>query len=455
MAQMKSGYLDDLLGIISKKDRFLVPYSTSHIGDIFANKNEDETQLKRIEEDFGFITTLTENNCLYNDGKQIILNTIDPKSLYQDRSEAEGLLDGFELDKLAQLFNAEGIPGIDDTFFTNFKSLPLDDEFTKALENPETREMVNKVFPDLACNPTFGGFFKSFGKMIQNLNETEDYENLRKITRDGLGINRDKIYNIENPFEFIGKIHSKYGFSWENIVDNTKHAPVWFNKISNEYLFLDMHGYQADKVRVKPNKRKETFKNTIEDGFHAAFASTCHFYITSDKKSIKKTKQVYERLGINTVVLKPQEFVVLHRNSLHLNIQIVEQLCKSVLDVVKTEKYEEAEVAGRIQRTYYLNFFIFDFFNRLTLFMGDDEHKPTFMLGRNSPTNSGGPYVFEVRFLIKKLNALFGVEDKEFGKVSDDNLRGQTWWGLVWKHSSYEFQLLSHNGYAQLHLNFE
>jgi hypothetical protein len=87
--------------------------------------------------------------------------------------------------------------------------------------------------------------------------------------------------------------------------------------------------------------------------------------------------------------------------------------------------------------------------------MGDGKHKPTFMLGRNSPTNSSGTYVFEVRILNKKLNAVFGVEDKEFGKVSDDDLRVQTWSGLVWKLGNYEFRLLCHNGYVQLYLNFE
>ena len=86
--------------------------------------------------------------------------------------------------------------------------------------------------------------------------------------------------------------------------------------------------------------------------------------------------------------------------------------------------------------------------------MGDGKHKPTFILGRNSSTNSSGTYVFEIRVLIEKLNAFFGVEDKEFGKVSDEDLRGQTWSGLVWELGDYEFRLLSHNEYVQLYLNF-
>ena len=69
-----------------------------------------------------------------------------------------------------------------------------------------------------------------------------------------------------------------------------------------------MHGYQEDNVNTSKG-RKETFKNTTEDAFHCAFASTCNFYVINDKKSYKKTKQVYEKLQINTLVFKPEEFV--------------------------------------------------------------------------------------------------------------------------------------------------
>ena len=48
-----------------------------------------------------------------------------------------------------------------------------------------------------------------------------------------------------------------------------------------------------------------------------------------------------------------------------------------------------------------------------------------------------------------------GYIGKEFGKVSDDELRGQTWSGLVWELGDYEIRLLSHNGHFQLYLNFE
>ena len=35
-----------------------------------------------------------------------------------------------------------------------------------------------------------------------------------------------------------------------------KNAPEWFNKITNEYLLLDMHGYQEDKVNIKKGRKE-------------------------------------------------------------------------------------------------------------------------------------------------------------------------------------------------------
>jgi hypothetical protein len=163
--------------------------------------------------------------------------------------------------------------GIGKALVSLLKSIPLDSAFKDAIENPESGKYLNQMFPELKENPTMEGFFNSFGKMYQNLNEKEDYKILREVTQKGLGIKRDKIFNDDNPYKLIDKAHGKLGVSLDKYIDNSKNAPEWYNKITNEYLMLDMHGYQEDTVKVKENKRKETFKNTTEDAFHSAFAS--------------------------------------------------------------------------------------------------------------------------------------------------------------------------------------
>jgi hypothetical protein len=311
MAQMKGGFLGALHDILFQRDRFFVPYSTSHIGDILSSYVEnDQAQEKRIEADLDFITSITNNQCLSNNGKQIVLDTTPPHSIFQQRINDSDLLNDFDIEKIAELFNVEGVPkGLGDMFTTALKSIPMDDSFNTALQNPESKEIIQKVFPDLGENPTMEDFIRSFANMVKNLNEEEGYKDLRKITQSGLGINRDKIFNDNDPKHIIDNAHSKVGFKFNEFVDLSKYAPEWYNRITNEYLKLDMHGYQEDKVEVKPNKRKQTFANMIKDAAHAAFAATCEFYITNDNKSYHKTKMVYEHLGITTTVVKPQEFI--------------------------------------------------------------------------------------------------------------------------------------------------
>jgi hypothetical protein len=51
MSGMKNNHFPELLNILTNKDKFLLLYSTSHIGDINASISDEEQQQKRIRED--------------------------------------------------------------------------------------------------------------------------------------------------------------------------------------------------------------------------------------------------------------------------------------------------------------------------------------------------------------------------------------------------------------------
>ena len=59
MAQMKSGVHSVFSEIIKNQDKFLLFYSTSHIGDIFGSISEDVVQKAKVEADLNFITSLS------------------------------------------------------------------------------------------------------------------------------------------------------------------------------------------------------------------------------------------------------------------------------------------------------------------------------------------------------------------------------------------------------------
>jgi len=453
MAQMKGGYQNDLLKALSKKDKFFIPYSTSHIGDILSSYSEDTDQKKRIEEDLEFITSITDNLCLSNNGKQVTLDKSDPKILFQQRVDDKDFMTDFSLDTLDEMFSENELTkGIGKALISLLKSIPLDGAFKDAIENPESGKYLNQMFPELKENPTMEGFFNSFVKMYQNLNEKEDYKILREVTQKGLGIKRDKIFSDDNPYNLIDKAHNKLGVSLDKYIDNSKNAPEWFNKISNEYLMLDMHGYQEDTVKVKKNKRKETFKNTIEDSFHSAFASTCNFYIINDYKSYKKTKQIYERLKINTVVFKPNEFLDYYKK--YLNIEQTAEHFKIAVDIIKTNNFFESKDENGVQRTYIFPYFLFDFFNKIIVVQSNDNEKPIILLSKFSPTNGHVTHFVEIRILVKMLNEYFGNDIENKGDVLDQEFEKENWTGRIWKLDDIQFKLMALNGYFQLYFDF-
>lgn len=453
MSQMKGGYQNDLLNILSNRDKFFILYSTSHIGDILSSYSEDPEQKMRIENDLEFITTLTDNRCLSNNGKQIVMDKSDPKILFQQRVDNKDFMTDFSLDTLDEIFSGnEMTKGFGKAIVSLLKSIPLDSTFKDAIENPESGKYLNQMFPELRENPTMEGYFRSFGKMYNNLNEKEDYKIFREVTQQGLGIERDKIFNDDNPYNLIDKAHKKYGVSFDKYIDYTKNAPEWFNKISGEYLMLDMHGYQEDNLKVKENKRKETFKNTTEDAFHAAFASMCNFYIINDKKSYKKTKQIFERLEINTVVLKPDEFLD-HYNKF-LSIENTEEHLKIAVEIIKSNNFFENKNEKGTQRTYIFPYFLFDFFNKIIVQQSNDDEQSVILLSKFSPTNGHVTHLIEVKTLIKMLNEYFGNDIENKGELLEEEFQIENWAGRIWKLDEIQFRLIAVNGYFQLYLDF-
>ena len=210
-----------------------------------------------------------------------------------------------------------------------------------------------------------------------------------------------------------------------------------------------MHGYQEDKVNINKG-RKETFKNTTEDASHAAFASTCNFYIINDKKSYKKTIQVYDKLQINTIVFKPEEFVEHYKRfldfkDLNLNLTIPIYLLKS------GEFYEE-QIEGAKLRTYIFPYFLFGFFTKLMLLIPDNGDSPVLLLSRNKPTN-GTTYITEVSTLVSEISALLGEDLHKIGHVTEDEFKENDWVGRTWEKGDMKFNLKFINGHFQLYFD--
>jgi hypothetical protein len=454
MSGMKNNHLPELYDIIINKEKFLLLFSTSHIGDIFNSiKNHSDDEQKIVREDLHFITQLTNDLCLVNDLKKVVLSKYEPGELLNDRIKSVKLFEDFSLDNLFKsLEGNEVMSGLINNIKNTIASIPLENAFIEALENPESAAMLEQMFPGLKEDQTMNGFFKSFGKMYHNLNEKEDYKDLRNIVQK-IGVNSGHYNEDKNPFEVIENAYKKMGiesFDPYKYFDKSKNAPEWFNNITHEYLILDMHGYKADKVKIN-TKEKNTFKNTTEDASHAAFASMCEFYVTYDDKNYQKTKAVYKKLGIYTQVLKPNEFIE-YFNSF-LNVNSFDDHFRNVIEVMskgenfQEQRYENGETFG------WVNFkpqYFFNFFNKITI-PKPDLNDAMFILGKENPSHNYMIAQEEIEATVKMFSDKLGIDKDcksyyEIGEIKE----GENWAGRSWETNVGLITIKRLNGWFQM-----
>lgn len=449
MTGMKNGHFPELTEIFENREKFLLVYSTSHIGDILASYSEDEEQKARIREDLDYITHLTNNLCLANDSKQVNLDYFDPHELLQDRLDEAHIFTDFSLDNLFKpVAGDDQFNSIIESYKAILKSLNLDVVLKQAFEQPESAEVMDKVFPGFREDQTFEGLIKSFGKMYNNMNDTEDYKHLREMVQK-IGVNSSHFSPGKNPFELIESAYSKTGIDAEKYLQNGKNAPVWFDEITNEYLKLDLHGFKADKIKVT-QKEKNTFRNMTEDAFHSAFASRCEFYITSDDRNYQKTRAVFEKLGIFTKVFKPHEFIEYYRR--FLNIHTFEGHYESALDVLRTgEDFHELvnDDGSRFGHVAYPPQYFFNFFNKVTL--PHSPESPYFLLSKDHPAQTYIVAVQEIEAMVKMFFEQFGADLD--GKTTFDRseITDTEWDGRRWNLNFGELQLRRLSGWFQLY----
>ncbi|MBE7649176.1 hypothetical protein [Tenacibaculum finnmarkense] len=449
LSQIKNGKHSELKQLIQDNEKLLIPFSTSHINDLSSNFKNTSEEKEYINSDLEFISKTTKEYCLFNNGKGIVLDFYPPKELFEQNISDKDTFSDLSIDGLMKNFEDDELTNrLVKPIFDLLKSFPIGESFKQAFENPESSEIMDKMFPGLKENPTMDGFFKSFSKMNFNLNELDSYKGLRQTVQSSTNINRNKIFDTENPYDLIEKSYKKLGISLDQLKQESKHSPQWFDDITNEYLKLDIHGYQEDKVNIKKG-RKETFKNTTDDAFHASFASTCSFYVINDNKSYKKTKKVYEKLNINTRVFKPDEFTDFYKKFLNYNNPILD--LKIMEDILNSENFHKSKTDDGIYKTYYFPYFLFDFFNKIICFFPKDESKEaSIILSQDKPTNW---FIIpkEVDILLKKLLIYFGTDLKKEGKLKPNEFNNEKWNGRKWEFENFILSIKAINGFVQLY----
>lgn len=452
MSGMKSNYFPEFSKLI-KRDKFLLVYSSSHIGDIFASYNESFEQQNVIQQDLDFISELTSDNCIVSCGDKITIDLYDPSELMNDRIRESPIFKDMSIDTLLKSIDLAGnLSNLLSSYFNLLKNLPLDIAFKQAYNNTESAEILKNVFPGLENNLTMEGFFNAFSQMNKDLNEKESYKDIREIIQK-VGVSSGHFNETKNPFDVIDKAYQKLnidGFEFRNHFDNSKSVPNWFNEIVNQYLKLDIHGFKADKVKVS-EKGKNTFRNTSEDAFHSGFASRCDFYITSDDKNYKKTKAVFEKLQIRTKVLKPNEFIEYFGDDYEKDK--FDNHFDLIVQTISTGEffnlnYSSGENFGFV---HYSDKFFFNFYNKILIPKNKSEGLQ-FVLSKDHSSDSF--YILA----IKELECLLTIMVNKFGAdyygkslYQSGEIEGDNWAGRRWDVGDFSFRIARLNGWFQFY----
>jgi hypothetical protein len=453
MSQMKAGRHRELAEIMANDEKFFKLYSTSHIGDIAAS-SQDEHNKENIESDLDYIAKVTGNYCVYNIGKEVLIEKRMPRDLYNERNELGGIFDILDTDVPDEDLDPDDLEvrTMLRPFLELLKKQQSDEVFRQVFENVETARQMRQLLPDLEYNFSQAGAFNAFLKMFRRLNEKDDYKHLRTSVQQGIKINRDRMFDTAKPYEMIEKAYKKMGIVLpENSLPN-EYSPDWYNELCNAYVSLDMHGYQEDKVIVAKG-RKQTFRNTNEDAFHMAFASTCDFYITSDQKSLKKSEVIYEKYKINTWAMNPDEFVAHYNQCLHFKGSKFLEIVPAIV------QYGDPIVSEDGMRSIYSSpLFVFDYFN-MVLVVRDElvSAKPFFLLTRSKPTNNAVLYEYELNTLIHKLLAVLGNDLDLLGGYQSsekDQIRKDKWLGRNWDHQGLLYQLRFEDEHLRMYILF-
>lgn len=455
---IKNGRYTELKNIIKQSDKFIIIYSSSHISDIVSSYSDKKVN-PEIQSDLEFLSEITENMCVLNNDDNIVIQYTNPLDLFKNQIGNRDFLNDFSFNKLTSFAdsNIEYIQLIE--LFTDFiKSFPFEGIFKEALENPQILAVMNAIFPGLEGDLTIEGLFNSIGKMLENMNEKEGYKDFKSLFEQ-LKINQGKLNDPNNdPYEVITETYQRIGIHSpleKDFLEKGKYAPKWFDDITSEYINLDMHGFYSDKVKVT-DKEKSTFKNTTQDAFHTAFASTCDIYITNDKRNYKKAKAIFKKNNIFTHILNADEFVNFYIENIQ-NSDFISSWKKFNEAIEFGYFHDIFDNPNEYYKVHFSNFYYFSYFNRIYLFnSGTKENSFSFMFGKQLPTNCLGVFYKEIKEMVKILVNHLGTDNDDLGYFNESEIdENNNWNGRYWNFGEFQYRLVKDKRYFQFYYDFE
>lgn len=156
-------------------------------------------------------------------------------------------------------------------------------------------------------------------------------------------------------------------------------------------------------------------------------------------------------MEIFTYVLKPNEFIDFYKS--FLNISETGFNLSYPVRLIADGSYYQEETETDIWKTYYFNYFLFDFFNKLRVITSKTKAEdPIIVLGQNSAVQNK-VYAMEIKRLVKTISELLGNDIDNIGEVDFSEFSEEKWIGRRWTLKGVNFRLQRNNGHFQFYID--
>ncbi len=439
MRNQRNTNFNEIENFIKLNDKsVLIPFSPAHLQDLKRSYFQSEKGKIETEKDLAYISTLTNDYCLYYRHKDKTVNPqrINPLKYFNEIYVDNDNLDPFDFENLFDLDDPLG--KLWHSYIKILNLLPTGIDFSELDKLPHKYDEFKEIFSHSKVNNNFGNLMKD---IMELLNDSEKFERIFKSIRETS--NKDMKINTNteewgNPFLYLSKIlqqnkieKSFLSLTTDIIKDSNKKASR-FDYFSNYYIQLDMFGYNKD------NK----ISNLIDDASHSFYGAHCDIFVTDDRNTYRKSIALYSELNISTEVCNSTEFfTTVRKKKIYPPEETIE---KQIIYFIKNSfiLLDSVDDEFNPARIHKIEPYFKNFFNRMQISEYENETVLTFY--KKHGNYSDFVFWIEMKNVIDIIVRELGTDQSnrsEFLNEEIEDVDNGNWTGRIWEFGDIIYEL--------------
>lgn len=396
---IRSGNFPELANFISEnRDKLLIPFSQAHVSDKLPSKMVDEDRFWR---EIDYITEFTRSKLLvFDDEKACTIPCIaTARAVLEEVEDTNRIVDEFaSIDNIIGFMKETseelGVPSMGSAFETLFDIPAINPDLPEPFHGETYKEQLQKAADYMHSLRNDAASYKKSDELIKN--EVRLPSHAGQWTEGAV----DKIdaHLVDNgPFDGF--------FALLDSVFPDKEKVTSYSYYMQAYLMLNMIGYKSDEIDIKKNKG---MSNHIQDAMHSYYGGHCDYFVAMDKKLTAKTKALYEKFGVFTKVIHPNEFV----RELEIRLKQV-GLAELIKETLEKDPVGTLDEEGVMKKVFRLNNYWLEHFTHMQQNFNPKTGDVMYVFTTMYATYSNFMFYEEEDHVIKAVNSFFGRSENE------------------------------------------